>query len=55
VLATDAHPPSRPYTLALAAAAVERLDGRAARAMRLVADAPARLLSEGIAAPRRAA
>jgi protein-tyrosine phosphatase len=55
VVATDAHAPSRPYTLAMAAAAVEAATGRPDRARRLAAEAPARLLSEGIAAARRAA
>jgi protein-tyrosine phosphatase len=55
VVATDAHPPSRPYTLAMAAEAVERITGRAELARRLTADAPARLLEDGIAARRRAA
>jgi protein-tyrosine phosphatase len=55
VVATDAHAPSRPYTLAMAAEVVTRLTGRADVARRLTADAPARLLAEGIAADRRAA
>jgi protein-tyrosine phosphatase len=55
VVATDAHAPERAYTLAMGAAAVERVAGRADVARRLTADAPARLLDEGIAAARRAA
>jgi protein-tyrosine phosphatase len=55
VVATDAHAPERPYTLAMGAEAVERVAGRADVARRLTADAPARLLDEGIAASRRAA
>jgi protein-tyrosine phosphatase len=55
VLATDAHAPSRPYTLAMAAEAVERVTGRPDRARRLAVEAPARLLADGLAAARRAA
>jgi protein-tyrosine phosphatase len=55
VLATDAHAPSRPYTLAMAAEAVERVTGRADRARRLAVEAPARLLADGLTAARRAA
>jgi protein-tyrosine phosphatase len=55
VVATDAHAPSRPYTLAQAAEAVERVTGRADLAQRLAAEAPARLLVEGLALGRRAA
>jgi protein-tyrosine phosphatase len=55
VVATDAHAPSRPYTLAMAAEAVEAVTGRADRAQRLAAEAPARLLAEGVSAARRAA
>jgi protein-tyrosine phosphatase len=55
VVATDAHAPSRPYTLAMGAEAVQRIAGRASLARRLTADAPARLLAEGIGAARRAA
>jgi protein-tyrosine phosphatase len=55
VVATDAHAPSRPYTLAMGAGAVARVTGRPDAARRLAADTPARLLAEGIAADRRAA
>jgi protein-tyrosine phosphatase len=55
VVATDAHPPTRPYTLAAAADAIDRLTGRADAGRRLAADAPARLLADGIAVDRRAA
>jgi protein-tyrosine phosphatase len=55
VVATDAHPPRRPYTLQMGAEAVERITGRADHARRLTADAPAQLLADGIAAGRRAA
>jgi protein-tyrosine phosphatase len=56
VVATDAHPPRRPYTLAMAAEAVTAAcAGRLDLARRLAADAPARLLAEGICADRCAA
>jgi protein-tyrosine phosphatase len=55
VVATDAHPPERPYTLAMGREAVERVTGRADVARRLTADTPARLLADGVAAARRAA
>ena len=55
VLATDAHAPSRPYTLPMAAEAAERVTGRADRARRLAVEAPARLLADGLSAARRAA
>jgi protein-tyrosine phosphatase len=55
VVATDAHAPNRPYTLAEAADAVERVTGRADLARRLAAEGPARLLDEGLAVGRRAA
>jgi protein-tyrosine phosphatase len=55
VVATDAHAPNRPYTLDVAAEAVERVTGRADLARRLAAEAPARLLDEGVAIGRRAA
>jgi protein-tyrosine phosphatase len=55
VVATDAHAPQRPYTLAMGAEAVARITGRADLTRRLTADAPARLLAEGITAGRRAA
>jgi protein-tyrosine phosphatase len=55
VVATDAHAPSRPYALAQAAEAVERVTGRADLARRLAAEAPARLLAEGVGAVARRA
>jgi protein-tyrosine phosphatase len=55
VVATDAHPPRRPYTLEMGGKAVARITGREDVARRLTAEAPARLLAEGIAAGRRAA
>ena len=55
VVATDAHPPVRPYTLDQAADAVAAATGSPERARRLTAETPARLLAEGIAAARRAA
>ena len=55
VVATDAHAPSRPYTLAMAAEAIEAATGRADRARLLTMDAPARLLADGVRAARHAA
>jgi protein-tyrosine phosphatase len=55
VVATDAHPPHRPFTLAMGHDAVVRATGRADRARRLTEDAPTRLLAEGIGAARRQA
>jgi protein-tyrosine phosphatase len=55
VVATDAHAPARPYTLRMAADAVARLTGREDLARRLAAEAPARLLADGLVAGRRAA
>jgi protein-tyrosine phosphatase len=55
VIATDAHAPDRPYTLAMGCEAAERVTGRADVARRLTAEAPARLLTDGIATARRAA
>jgi protein-tyrosine phosphatase len=55
VIATDAHPPRRPFTLAMGRAAVEAATGRRDLAQRLVADAPARLLAEGLPVAARAA
>src|SRR3954466_1384067 len=55
VVATDAHAPDRPYTLAMGADAVARVTGGAGLGRRLTRDAPARLLAEGIARERRAA
>jgi protein-tyrosine phosphatase len=56
VVATDAHAPGRPHTLAMGADAVRRVTGRADLARRLTRDAPARLLAEGLrGAARRAA
>jgi hypothetical protein len=54
-VATDAHPPRRPYTLAMARDAIAGVTGREDRARWLTADAPGRLLSDGLAADRRAA
>jgi protein-tyrosine phosphatase len=55
VVATDAHAPRRPFTLAMGHEAVARVTGRADLARRLTQDAPARLLAEGIVQDRRAA
>ena len=56
VVATDAHPPRRSFTLAMARDVVTRLTGRPDAARRLTEQAPARLLAEGIpGAGRRAA
>jgi protein-tyrosine phosphatase len=55
LVATDAHPPERRYTLAMGAEAVQRVTGRADVARRLTADAAARLLEHGMEAARRAA
>jgi protein-tyrosine phosphatase len=55
VVATDAHAPERPYTLAMGRDAAERVTGRPDVARRLTENAPARLLAEGMAAARRAA
>jgi protein-tyrosine phosphatase len=55
-LATDAHPPVRPYTLAMGAEAITAATGRAEVAHRMTANLPARLLREGLpAAGERAA
>jgi protein-tyrosine phosphatase len=55
VVATDAHAPRRPYTLAMAADAVTEVVGRRDVARRLAVEAPARLLADGLLADRRAA
>ena len=55
VVATDVHAPARPYTLAAAGEAIERVTGRPELARRLTAETPARLLAEGLAVDRRAA
>jgi protein-tyrosine phosphatase len=55
VLVTDAHPPWRPFTLAMGRAAVEAATARPDLARRLTADGPARLLAEGLAGSRCAA
>ncbi len=55
VLATDAHPPRRPFTLAMGRAAVEAVTGRPELARRLTFDAPARLLADGLSSVARAA
>jgi protein-tyrosine phosphatase len=47
VVATDAHPPRRPYQLADAQRAVARHTGDARHAGHLVTEAPARLLRDG--------
>jgi protein-tyrosine phosphatase len=49
-LATDAHPPVRPYTLAMGAEAITAATGRPGLARRMTADLPARLLREGLPA-----
>ena len=54
-VATDAHPPRRPYTLEVAAEAVAAVTGRPDAARRLTCDAPARLLRDGMAFDARAA
>src|SRR5213595_998622 len=48
VLATDAHPPRRPFTLADGEYAVEAVTGRHDLAEMLTALAPARLLDDGV-------
>jgi protein-tyrosine phosphatase len=55
VVATDAHAPRRPYTLAMATEAVTRATGRPEIARRLAIETPARLLADGMAVDRRAA
>jgi protein-tyrosine phosphatase len=55
VVATDAHAPRRPYTLAMASDAVTEVVGRRDVARRLAVEAPARLLADGLVADRRAA
>jgi protein-tyrosine phosphatase len=55
VVATDAHPPRRPFTLAMGHDAIVRATGRADLARRLTQDAPARLLTDGIVPGLRAA
>ena len=55
VLATDAHPPRRPFTLADGEYAVEAATGRHDLAELLTAIAPARLLDHGVVEPARAA
>jgi protein-tyrosine phosphatase len=55
VVATDAHAPRRPFTLAMGHDAIVRATGRANVARRLTEEAPARLLAEGIVPGRRAA
>jgi protein-tyrosine phosphatase len=55
VVATDAHAPRRPYTLAMACDAVAAVTGRPEIARRLAAETPARLLADGMAVDRRAA
>jgi protein-tyrosine phosphatase len=48
VVATDAHPPRRPFTLADGEYAVHAATGRADRAEWLTSTAPARLLTDGL-------
>jgi protein-tyrosine phosphatase len=55
VVATDAHPPGRSYTLAMASEAVAQASGRPELARRLAAENPARLLADGLGSARRAA
>jgi protein-tyrosine phosphatase len=55
VVATDAHAPRRPYTLAVASDAIAAVTGRPDVARRLATDTPARLLAEGLVRDRRAA
>jgi protein-tyrosine phosphatase len=55
VVATDAHPPRRPFTLADGEYAVEAITGRHDLAELLTAIAPARLLDHGALEPARAA
>jgi protein-tyrosine phosphatase len=55
VLATDAHPPRRPFTLADGEYAIEAATGRADLAELLTTIVPARLLDEGVEEPARAA
>ncbi len=50
VVVTDAHPPGRPFTLAMARAAVTEATGDGALARRLTEEHPARLLAEGLPA-----
>jgi protein-tyrosine phosphatase len=53
VVATDAHPPRRPFTLADGEYAVHAVTGRADQAEWLTTTAPARLLSDGLDGSRR--
>jgi protein-tyrosine phosphatase len=55
VVATDAHAPRRPFTLAMGHDAVVRVTDRADLARRLTVDAPARLLADGFVQGRHAA
>jgi protein-tyrosine phosphatase len=55
VVATDAHAPRRPYTLAMASEAVAHVTGRPELARHLATETPARLLADGLSADRRAA
>ena len=55
VLATDAHPPRRPFTLADGEYAVEALTGKPEIAAWLTTVAPARLLDDGMAPAERSA
>ncbi len=55
VIVTDAHPPHRPFTLAMAATAIIGTTGRAELAVLLTSLAPARLLEHGMPRARAAA
>jgi protein-tyrosine phosphatase len=55
VLATDAHPPRRPFTLADGEYAVEAVTGKPELAAWLTVIAPARLLDDGIGGAARSA
>lgn len=55
VIATDAHPPHRPFTLAMGVAAITAATGRDDLAERLTTSVPARLLARGMPGVRAAA
>jgi protein-tyrosine phosphatase len=48
VLATDAHPPRRPFTLADGEYAIEAVTGQSGAARRMTSELPAQLLREGL-------
>jgi protein-tyrosine phosphatase len=52
-IATDAHPPTRPYTLRLARDGIVAAGGGAAEVRRLIDDGPRELLARGLRARRR--